>query len=135
LAGVNWSALTDANRPSTRMALGIVRRRSGMLTTSGDARPVGPGGDLSAAASTACRARVRSSRGARRRRAALVWVSSAAAGARPFPTAARVASLCPTAFQPLSQALASTGRPAAAVNGARRAGEQRRPQQGCHLSR
>ena len=36
--GENWSALTDARRPSTRMALGMVRRRSGMLATSGDAR-------------------------------------------------------------------------------------------------
>ena len=36
--GVNWSALTDANRPSTRMALGMVRRRSGIVETRGDVR-------------------------------------------------------------------------------------------------
>merc|ERR1719324_885130 len=36
--GVNWSALTDARRPRTLMAEGMVRRRSGIVETRGDVR-------------------------------------------------------------------------------------------------
>ena len=75
LVGVNWSALTDANRPSTRMALGMVRRRSGIWRYD-DLREYGSRRRRAARAS----ARV-SSRGARRRRAARarVWVCRPAA--------------------------------------------------------
>ena len=107
LVGVNWSALTDARRPSTRMALGIVRRRSGIRRYD----------DL-----CVCRVRVDGVP------LSNVWVS-----ARPprekcsLPTAACVADA--SVRLPAAAAQRPGHRASSAPsNGAHRGAEQRRPQ-------
>ena len=90
--GVNWSALTDANRPSTRMALGMVRRRSG-IATSGDART------CVFTASTACLSRMCGCAPGRRAHGS---ASDGRGGGQPYTRA----------VQPLRRSAQSTGRPA-----------------------
>jgi len=91
--GVNWSALTDARRPSTRMALGMVRRRSGMLATSGDSRT------CVFTASTACLSRMCGCAPGRRAHGS---ASDGRGGGQPYTRA----------VQPLRRSAQSTGRPA-----------------------